>query len=131
VGWNELKQNERYVVHLKMTEPKANYGKVLVVDPLPAGLEIENPNLTEGVSTEGLAFTKSDLTPVHMEARDDRYVAAFDRLASQNAGFAISYVVRAVTPGRYVHPAASVEDMYRPDRFGRGTSGTVEVLSAR
>jgi alpha-2-macroglobulin len=131
VGWSELKQNERYVVHLKITEPKVNYGKVLVVDPLPAGLEIENPNLTEGVSTDGLEFTKTDLAPVHMEARDDRYVAAFDRLASQKPEFSVAYVVRAVTPGRYVHPAAAVEDMYRPDRFGRGASGTVEVLSAR
>jgi alpha-2-macroglobulin len=131
VGWNELKQNERYVVHLKMTEPRANYGKVLVVDPLPAGLEIENPNLTEGATAEDLAFTKSDLTPVHMEARDDRYVAAFDRLASQKPEFSVAYVVRAVTPGRYVHPGAAVEDMYRPDRFGRGASGTVEVVAAR
>ena len=98
---------------------------------MPAGLEIENPNLTEGATAEGLSFAKSDLTPVHMEARDDRYVAAFDRSDRQKAEFSAAYVVRAVTPGRYVHPSALVEDMYRPDRFGRGASGMVEVLSAR
>jgi uncharacterized protein YfaS (alpha-2-macroglobulin family) len=131
VGPSEFKQNERYVVHLKMSEPRASYGRVLVVDPLPAGLEIENPNLSEGVSTEGLAFTKSDLAPVHMEARDDRYVASFDRMGSQKPEFSVAYVVRAVTPGSYVHPAPVVEDMYRPDRFGRGASGMIEIQSAR
>ncbi len=130
-GFDKLKQNERYVVHLKMSEPKAAYGRLLVVDPLPAGLEIENPNLTEGVSTEGLAFTKADLSPVHVEARDDRFVAGFNRDASQKPEFTISYIVRAVTPGRYIHPGAFVEDMYRPNRFGRAASGVAEVQAAR
>jgi uncharacterized protein YfaS (alpha-2-macroglobulin family) len=40
-------------------------------------------------------------------------------------------VVRAVSPGRYVLPQAYVEDMYRPDRFGRTGTGGVEVESAR
>ncbi len=129
-GYDKLKQNERYVVHLKMSEPKAAYGQLLVVDPLPAGLEIENPNLTDGVSTEGLAFTKADISPVHVEARDDRFVAGFNRNASQKPEFTISYIVRAVTPGRYIHPGAFVEDMYRPDRFGRAASGVAEVQAA-
>jgi len=130
-AFDKLKQNERYVVHLKIGEPKAAYGRLLVVDPLPAGIEIENPNLTEGVSTEGLAFTKADLAPVHLEARDDRFVAAFQRDASQKPDFGVSYVVRAVTPGRYMHPGASIEDMYKPDRFGRAASGVAEVAAAR
>ena len=33
--------------------------------------------------------------------------------------FTVAYVVRAVSPGNYVLPQAFVEDMYRPDRFGR------------
>ena len=40
-------------------------------------------------------------------------------------------VVRAVSPGRYIHPQAYVEDMYRPDRFGRTATGTVEVTAAK
>jgi alpha-2-macroglobulin len=130
--WSRLRQNERYVVHLKVTETRGDFGRVMVVDPLPSGLEIENAKLTEGVSVEGLAFTKSDATPVHVESRDDRFVAAFDRSSSPGTrAFSVSYIVRAVTPGRYVHAGAFIEDMYRPDRFGRGASGTVEVQSAR
>ena len=41
--------------------------------------------------------------------------------------FTVAYVVRAVSPGTYVLPQAKVEDMYRPDRFGRTATGTVEI----
>jgi uncharacterized protein YfaS (alpha-2-macroglobulin family) len=39
--------------------------------------------------------------------------------------------VRAVTPGKYVHPPAAAEDMYVPERFGRTAFGTVEVVPSR
>ena len=39
----------------------------------------------------------------------------------------LAYVVRAVTPGVYVHPAASVEDMYRPQYSARTATGMMEV----
>jgi len=41
----------------------------------------------------------------------------------------VAYVVRAVTPGSFVHPAATVEDMYRPDRFARTASGRLEITA--
>lgn len=128
-----LRQNERYVVALTVTESPARYGRLLLVDPLPAGVEIENANLTEGASTEGLSWLKQEVSPVHTEARDDRYVAAFERSGSSNQPgvFTIGYIVRAVSPGRYVAPAAAIEDMYRPDRFGRTAFGTVDISSAR
>ncbi|MGO4671566.1 alpha-2-macroglobulin [Bosea sp. 2YAB26] len=128
-----LRQNERYVVVLGVTEPSVRYGRLLLVDPLPAGLEIENANLTEGASTQGLSWLKQDVTPVHTEARDDRYVAAFERPGSSNQplSFTVAYIARAVSPGRYVAPAAAIEDMYRPDRFGRTAFGTVDIASAR
>jgi uncharacterized protein YfaS (alpha-2-macroglobulin family) len=37
-------------------------------------------------------------------------------------------VVRAVSPGAYAHPAALVEDMYRPERRARTAAGRVEVV---
>ena len=37
-------------------------------------------------------------------------------------------MVRAVAPGRYAHPGASVEDMYRPDINARLASGTMSVV---
>jgi uncharacterized protein YfaS (alpha-2-macroglobulin family) len=128
-----LRQNERYVVALTVTEPTVRYGRLLLVDPVPAGLEIENANLTEGATTQGLTWLKQEVTPVHTEARDDRYVAAFERSGSSNQplSFTVAYIARAVSPGRYVAPAAAIEDMYRPDRFGRTAFGTVDIASAR
>jgi hypothetical protein len=34
-----------------------------------------------------------------------------------------------VTPGSYVHPAATVEDMYRPERFARTAAGRLEIVA--
>ncbi|HEX9646325.1 MAG TPA: hypothetical protein VGB88_02425, partial [Alphaproteobacteria bacterium] len=60
--------------------------------------------------------------------RSDRFIAAFDRSAEDERSFALAYMVRAVTPGRYVHPAAQVEDMYRPHLFARTEEGRAEVV---
>ena len=38
-----------------------------------------------------------------------------------------AYMVRAVSPGRFHRPAASVEDMYRPAYRARTDAGTVTV----
>ena len=120
-------QNERVVVVLKITESEARYAKLLVVDRLPAGLEIDNPTLFDSGSVDAFSWLKKDLDPVHTEYRDDRFVAAFDREPGQSAFFSVAYVVRAVAPGQYVYPPATAEDMYRPDRFGRTAFGSIEV----
>nr|WP_246505323.1 alpha-2-macroglobulin [Microvirga antarctica] len=126
-----VQQNERLVVVLKVTEAAAKQARILLVDRLPAGFEIDNPKLADSDSVAELPWLKRDVEPSHTEFRDDRFVAAFDREPSQSAFFTIAYMVRAVSPGRYVHPAAQVEDMYRPERFGRTAFGAVEVLSSR
>ena len=73
----------------------------------------------------------SDLAkdPSHSEFRDDRFSAAFERSSSDKPVFLVAYVVRAVSPGRYVVPQAYVEDMYRPDRFGRTGTRTIEIAT--
>jgi uncharacterized protein YfaS (alpha-2-macroglobulin family) len=126
-----IKQNDRLVVVVKVTESEAAYARLLLVDHLPAGLEIDNPDLFDGGSSEGLSWLKRDVEPTHTEARDDRFVAFFNRDGKDKATFTIAYIMRAVTPGRYVLPPASVEDMYRPDRFGRTGFGTVVVQEAK
>ncbi len=126
-----VRQNDRLVTVLTVTESAAQYARLLLVDHLPAGFEIDNPKLVDGGSIKALSFLKMYVEPTTTEYRDDRFVAAFDRGTSQPAFFTVAYIVRAVAPGRYVHPPAVVEDMYRPDRFGRTAFGTVEVTPAR
>ena len=121
-----LSQNERVVVVLKVTESEARYARLLIVDKLPAGLEIDNPALVDGGSVEAFSWLSSD-APAHAEYRDDRFVAVFDRASDQSAFINLAYVVRAVAPGHYVHPPATAEDMYDPERYGRTAFGEIEV----
>jgi uncharacterized protein YfaS (alpha-2-macroglobulin family) len=81
--------------------------------------------------TGTLSWIEDAAEPVHSEFRDDHFGAAFDRKANDQAVFTVAYVVRAVSPGKYVLPQAYVEDMYRPDRFGRTGTGSVEVGPAK
>ncbi|HEY4775511.1 MAG TPA: alpha-2-macroglobulin family protein, partial [Xanthobacteraceae bacterium] len=127
VDVSRVRQNARLAVVLKVTEPQPHYGRILLVDPLPAGFEIDNPRLVSSGDAGALPWIDEAGEPVHAEFRDDRFAAAFERSSESPAVFTVAYVVRAVAPGRYTLPQAYVEDMYRPDRFGRTATGTVEV----
>jgi len=127
----KAKQNDRFVVVLTVTEPQPQFGRVIVADYLPAGFEIDNPHLVSSGETSALSWIANGVEPVHSEFRDDRFTAAFDRAQNAPPVFTVAYVVRAVSPGRYVLPQAKVEDMYRPDRFARTGTGTIEVTAAK
>jgi alpha-2-macroglobulin len=127
----QVKQNTRLVVLLKITEAQPQFGRVIVADYLPAGFEIDNPHLVSSGDTGTLPWITDAVQPVNTEFRDDRFTAAFERKRGDAAVFTVAYVVRAVAPGKYVRPQASVEDMYRPERFGRSESSTVEVVAAK
>jgi alpha-2-macroglobulin len=128
---SKARQNQRFAVVLRITEPQPQFGRVMVADYLPAGFEIDNPRLVSSGDTGTLAWIQDAQEPANAEFRDDRFSAAFDRRSGNPAVFTVAYVVRAVSPGRYVLPQAIVEDMYRPDRFGRTATGTVEITAAR
>ncbi len=127
----KIRQTDRLVVVLKVTEPKAENARIVLVDRLPAGFEIADPKLVDGGSTTGFSWLQGALEPAVSEFRDDRFVAAFDRTPEQAATFDVAYAVRAVTPGRYVMPPAVVEDMYRPERYGRTAFGTIDIAPAK
>mgnify|MGYP006893688090 FL=1 len=59
------------------------------------------------------------------EFRQDRFAAAVN--ASGSDPIRLAYRLRAVTPGRFHHPAASVEDMYRAERRAWTDSGTTTI----
>ena len=125
------KQNQRFVVVLKVTDAQPQFARVALIDYLPAGFEIDNPRLVSSGDTGALDWIEDPGTPVHTEFRDDRFTAAFNRTNSDPAVFTVAYVVRAVSPGDYVLPQAEIEDMYRPDRFGRTGTGAVSVHPAQ
>jgi hypothetical protein len=126
---SKSKQNQRFVVVLKITEPEPQFGRLIVADYLPAGFEIDNPKLVSSGDTGTLSWIEGAKEPTHSEFRDERFSAAFERRPKDPVVFSVAYVVRAVSPGRYVLPQAYVEDMYRPDRYGRTETGTVEIAA--
>jgi hypothetical protein len=128
---SKARQNDRFAVVLKVTEAKPEYGHIMVSDYLPAGLEIDNPHLVSSGDTGTLDWIEDGEEPENTEFRDDRFTAAIDRAADAKAVFTVAYVVRAVSPGKYVLPQAYVEDMYNPSRYGRSGTGSVEVLPAK
>ncbi len=128
---SKAKQNDRFAVVLKITEPKPEYGHIMVVDYLPAGLEIDNPKLVSSGDSGTLDWIEGGEEPENTEFRDDRFNASIDRASDSSAVFTVAYVVRAVSPGKYVLPQAYVEDMYNPSRYGRTGSGTVEVSASK
>ena len=92
---------------------------------------IDNPRLVSSGDTGALDWIEHGADPVHTEFRDDRFTAAFERRKGDAAVYSVAYIVRAVSPGNYVLPQAFIEDMYRPDRFGRTETGTIEIAPAR
>ena len=121
-----VKQNTRLVAVLNVTKPsgQAETGTFLLVDPLPAGFEIENPTLVSSGGTANIAWLTDTTWASYTEFRDDRFVASFT-----NSTAKLAYMVRAVAPGTYAHPGAYVEDMYRPELNARGATATVIVTA--
>jgi uncharacterized protein YfaS (alpha-2-macroglobulin family) len=121
-------QNDRFVVVLRVVADRARAGRLLIVDPIPAGFEIENPNLSASGVTSGYDWLAIDNVASHTEARSDRFVAAVERKDSDSLELRVAYTVRAVSPGVFAHPGATVEDMYRPELGARSGHGQVEVV---
>ncbi|AZO51730.1 alpha-2-macroglobulin family protein [Mesorhizobium sp. M4B.F.Ca.ET.058.02.1.1] len=123
----EATQNERYVVVLKVYEQNSWPSRLLITDLLPAGFEIDNPGLVSSAKLSNFSWL-AQTDAAHLEFRDDRFVAAFNpNDGDGDRNITLAYVVRAVTPGTYAHPAATVEDMYRPQYSARTATGMMEV----
>ena len=123
--WDGVSVGQRVLVVLEVTPYGRGEARLMVTDPLPAGYEIDNPNLLLAGAVAALDFLNLTTEATHAEFRQDRFVAAVDR--RDNGAFRLAYIVRAVSSGTYHHAAASVEDMYRPDLTAHTDSGTVTV----
>ena len=138
-----FKSGARVRVRLTMVAQARRY-HVALVDPLPAGLEILNPDLAV---TEAIPQDSGDgNTPVveygsqsygrgyynwrsqwfeHQNFRDER-AEAFSSLLWEGV-YNYTYVARATTPGQFVVPPAKAEEMYHPETFGRTGTDFVSV----
>jgi uncharacterized protein YfaS (alpha-2-macroglobulin family) len=115
---------ERRVVVLTIQPFEEVGARLIVDDALPAGLEIDNPNLLRAGDIRALDWLKLAETET-AQFRAERFVAAVDHRG--DAPFQLAYVVRAISPGDYHHPAALVQDMYRPEYRAVTATGRVTV----
>lgn len=123
-------QSGDLVLVMLNAKAKRRIADALIVDMLPAGLELENQNL-EGSSVNimmipsiaNLLKDENSYDIKYQEYRDDRYVAAVDikqYIDSSHYGKKVFYLARAVTPGKYLVPAPTVTSMYNPSWFAIG-----------
>ena len=125
-----IKAGARVRVKLQMVADNRRY-HVALVDPLPAGLEIVNPNTAV---SGNIPTDPNETRPSywwwwgnwyeHQNMRDER-AEAFTPLLWDGV-YNYSYVARATTPGTFVAPPAKAEEMYSPEVFGR--TGTDWVI---
>ena len=120
-----LRTGDRLVTVLEVTPFGSGEARLMVNDPLPAGFEIDNPNLVTGGSLANLEWLGLEQSVETSEFRQDRFLTAIDR--SDNAAFRLAYILRPISPGTFHHPAASVEDMYRPDFRARSETGRITI----
>ncbi|MGG7444513.1 alpha-2-macroglobulin family protein [Kosakonia oryzendophytica] len=131
---SSLKSGDLVLVWLEVSASQ-NVPDALVVDLLPAGLELENQNLASssaslqdsGSEVQELLNRMQQADIQHMEFRDDRFVAAVP--VSEGQPVTLVYLARAVTPGHYQIPAPQVESMYVPQWRATGaTSGSLTIV---
>ena len=125
VSLDKVVAGTRLVTVLEVIPFGYGEARLMVSDPLPAGFEIDNPNLMSAGSTSELSWLDTLNEVAHSEFRQDRFLTAVDWSSDQP--FKLAYVVRAVSPGTFHHPAASVEDMYRPDYRARSETGELTI----
>ncbi len=119
-----VKQGTRLVAVIEVAPHGNGEARLIVNDPLPAGFEIDNPSLIRAGDIAALSWLDTAETRM-TEFRQDRFLAAVDW--TSDAPFRLAYIVRAISPGTFRQPAASVEDMYRPDYRARTAIGWVTV----
>jgi len=118
----DVPQGDIVVIRTEVASTSGPLQNVAIVNPLPGGLEVENPRLS---TTETLPWVQSIVAPQHADIRDDRVVFFVDLQASTKLTFYT--VARAITPGEFKLPPAQVEAMYAPMFRATEIAGTFRV----
>ena len=118
-----LPQGELVIVRLTVTTQGRALDNLAIEELLPAGWEIENPNLATAQQF-GWITQKSDWCRSR-EIRDDRLVLFTGSIGGVHV---FHYAARAVTPGVFVYPPVTAACMYEPEIRSVSGGRTVEVL---
>lgn len=141
-----IKAGSTVKTKLKFTTPGARY-HVAMMDPLPAGAEPLNPDLSGSRTQVPGNETSAPIGGRHMKQISfnetpffwwwprnwfehqnlrDHQAEAFQSLLFAGS-YDYSYMIRATTPGDYNVPPTKVEEMYMSETFGRCASDHVII----
>jgi hypothetical protein len=131
-----IRAGARVKVQLTLVADSRRY-HVALVDRLPAGFEIVNPELAvtgalpqdPGEVSKGWGWWWRWNWFEHQNLRDER-AEAFTALLWEGV-YDYSYIARATTPGTFTVPPAKAEEMYSPEVFGRSQSDWVIIADTR
>jgi hypothetical protein len=135
---SNIKTGDMVLVHINMTlDKKYSYlPDAMLVELLPAGLELENQNLEHSMKLDEIKIDgkyiydwTSNTYVKHSEYRDDRFIAALSLSSYKDND--LFYLARAVTPGEFTVPPSLVEDMYRPEIRAVGKADGQMVITEK
>lgn len=122
-----IRASDLLVVVLEGKAEQPLTGPLLLIDPLPAGLVVENVRLAGSAQLGDLSWLGTLSEAALVEFRDDRFVAALDGMP-ESGTFRLVYLARAVTQGSFTLPAARLDDLNDGSRFARTAAGSLTVL---
>ena len=123
IDLTQVKQNALVIAEITLDPNGNEYDNIAIEDLLPAGLEIENPNLE---TTELMPWAAKQFDWCsHRDIRDDRLLL-FSRPVYGRSKF--YYVARAVTPGKFIVPPITAECMYKPEIRSVNDQDTMTIV---
>jgi uncharacterized protein YfaS (alpha-2-macroglobulin family) len=106
-----VKKGQKIIGKVRLVPLAGASDNIVVILPLPGGLEVENPRLMD-VLNESSEYNGANFpNESRVELRDDRLLIFVDKLEKP---FEWIFSMRAVTPGKFVFPPVSAEGMYSP-----------------
>ncbi len=111
--FDEIKVGDRIVV-LVAVYLNETVKDGLLVERIPAGFVLENPNLSHTTSVDKMLKQYRLTVPDHTEYRNDRFVVADE--FHKGTQYRYAYVLRAEVPGTFAVPPVFLESMYRPEK---------------
>ena len=133
----QLAPGDRILTALTI-DPQVNMPHALVVDLLPAGLELSDPALANSPAIDDIKIHGKTIRQWHhpgghsglghAEYRDDRFVAAIPLFKGRTSH--LFYAAQLIHPGQFKVPPPLVEDMYLPELRGQGRTGAPWVIPA-
>jgi uncharacterized protein YfaS (alpha-2-macroglobulin family) len=114
VDLDNIPQNERLVVVIDGKIENKYIEHPLISDWLPAGFEIENPNLTGVDTLSSLKWLGKTSRVKNTAYRNDRFETALAVNKLKEGNFQVAYMLRVVSRGTFVLAPSKIEDMYKP-----------------